>query len=384
MQPGMASTHASTRRTARAARRARAALAASTLVVAAACGAAAADAPASDAPLLAAGDSVVLADSGRLALGDLANAGLHVADDVVWVGDRQNGRVVRFARDGRALGVVGRAGGGPGELRAPAPLAPLAGGAVAVWDYGGSKVVAYEADGAVRSETPVREQALPLQLQPVGDTLWLGVVSLGGRTGAMRLALPGGAPERLAPMPAEYVEGLAYSAPYSLALRLGDTLLVGYAAHHRVFLHHAGGVDSLILPSRLRRGVPPDLLAQIKAGLERREPAKAVESYVSTLSRAARLPDGSVALVHYDVEFDHTTGAPADADAWLTVLAPDFRRACVDAPLPLAERSLPSLAFRGDTLFVLEQPITGDRTVPVLRPLAISTAGCAWLPVERG
>src|SRR5690606_34503527 len=107
--------------------------------------------------------------------------------------------------------------------------------------------VAFGADyGATRWETVVREQALPTQLQAVRDTIWAGVVSLQGNTGAMRVAVPDGAIGRVAPVPAEYAQGLAYAFPYSVALRFADTLMVGYAGHHRVFLHHDDGrVDSL-------------------------------------------------------------------------------------------------------------------------------------------
>jgi hypothetical protein len=109
-----------------------------------------------------------------------------------------------------------------------------------------------------------------------------------------------------------------------------------------------------------------------------------LENYVSSLSRAARLANGSIAIVDYDVEFDQRSGTPATADGWVTVLDPTFRRACVDAPLPLASPSLPSLSFRGDTLFTLEHVIAGTRSTPVVRAFAISTADCTWMPVERG
>lgn len=352
----------------------------------AACAPSEPDAPAAPAPTLALVDSVVLADTGSLTLGSLAHAGLHVGSDAIWVGDPQNGRVVRFARDGRALGTAGRKGEGPGEIEATGPLVPLDDGTVAVWDYGANKLLAYDGrDGAFEWEAPVREMAFPVQLQAVGDTLWFGVVSLVDSTGAMRLVARQGEATKHAPFPAEYAAGLAYSFPYSIALRFGDTLLVGYAGHHRVFLHHDDGrVDSLVVPDRVRRGVPPDLLEQLRSRRGRPDADVGPENLVSSLMRGARLSDGSVALVHYDVEFDGRANEAARVDAWLTVLDPTFSRACVDATLPLAERALPSLAFRGDTLFVLEHVIDDVRALPVLRAHVISTRGCAWLPVPRG
>ena len=77
-------------------------------------------------PRLALVDSIALDDTGAFALGDLAHAGLHMGDDAFWIGDPQNGRVVRFARDGRLLGQVGRKGPGPGEIAATGPLVALA------------------------------------------------------------------------------------------------------------------------------------------------------------------------------------------------------------------------------------------------------------------
>lgn len=337
-------------------------------------------------PRLTLVDSVVLADTGALALGAVAGAGL-VVGDTIWVGDRQNGRVVWFARDGRALRAVGRKGEGPGELTAVGPLVPLDGGRVAVWDYGG-KLVAYDArDGALRGETPVREQAFPLQLQAVGDTIWTGVVSLQSQTGALRLQLADGALEKLAPAPAEYARGLGHSFPYSVALRRGDSLVVGYAGHHRLFVHHAGGtVDSLVVPRLERRGVPPDFLARVEAGEYRDQQQRGLglENVVSSLHRLEPLPGGRLALVHHDVDFSQRGDAPAEVAAWLTVLHPSLARACTDARIPLDEPGLPSLAFRGDTLFVLEQVVRGERAVPVVRAWLISTDRCAWLPVPRG
>jgi hypothetical protein len=349
------------------------------------CAAGETDGPPIPSPLLTVADSVVLADTGSFALGDLAHASLHVGDDAFWVGDRQNARIVRFGRDGRVLGQIGRKGRGPGEIGGAGPFVPLADGSIAMWDYGNGRLAAYDAGrGTLRWEAPVPGMLFPMQIQAVGDTLWIGVVSVRDGTGAMRLVAGQSRLDRLAPVPAEYREGLGHSLPYSVALRFGDTLFVGYGGHHRVFLHHDDGrVDSLVVPRRRRRGVPVDLLQQARAGLATRTDGKGLENYVSTLMRGARLSDGSVALVYYDVEFDQGGGTPASVDTWITVVDPAFARACVDARLRLSERSLPSLAFRGDTLFALEHVITGSETVPVLRAIVISTAGCDWLPVAR-
>lgn len=343
-------------------------------------------APSTPAPTLTLMDSVVLADTGSLSLGGLANAGLHVTDDAIWVGDPQNGRVLWFTRHGQPVRQLGTQGKGPGELQAPGPLVPLAGDRVAVWDYMASKLLVFDArDGTVRGEIPVREQFLfPMQLQAVGDTLWAGVVSVRDSSGAMRLMLPDGQVQKLAPMPADYRAGLAQSFPYSVALRFGDTLFVGYAGDHRVYLHHdRGAVDSLAVPSRLRRGVPADLLRRARAG-EYRSPGLGLENFVSSLTLAGRLADGSVALVHYDVEFDQRGDEPAEVVAWLTVLDPRLARACTDARLPLIDPALPSLAFRGDTLFALEHVIGEGSAVPVLRAFRVSTEGCEWAAVARG
>lgn len=348
------------------------------------CTAEAPDATPTPAPVLTFVDSIALADTGALALGDLANAGLHVGDGEIWVGDPRAGRMVRFDRRGRPLGTVGSKGRGPGELSITGPLTAMGDGGVAAWDYMAGKLVAYDiASGALRWETPLREMAFPLQLQAVGDTVWLGAVSVATNTGAMRIAPRDTQSRRFAPLPAEYVAGLARVYPYSVALRGDDALLVGYAGDHRLFVQHDDGrVDTLTVPGRRRRGVPPDILQQVMAQYGK-PGAVASENLVSTLSRMAWLTGGSLALVHYDVSFDPGSGAPATTEVWLTVLDRDLSRACVDAPLTRAEPALPSMAFRGDTVFTLEQALQGEHAVPVLRSFAISTGGCAWMPVSR-
>ena len=86
-----------------------------------------------------------------------------------------------------------------------------------------------------------------------------------------------------------------------------------------------------------------------------------------------RGPQGVVA-----VHFDYTLqGSLPTARAFVSLLAPDLRRGCIDAPLEVSQDARPLVAFRGDTLFVLEQEIVADeKSVTRITPYVVSAAGC--------
>ncbi len=362
-----------------------------TVNVAAAACTDAADAPEPiDMPRLTRIDSLVLEETPAVTLGDVSHFTISDAD--VWVVDRQNGRLVRFARDGRLRATFGRTGSGPGELTAPGPLALVGDTTLVVLDYGRGAIVQFRvADGTPLAELPLREQVMATQLQSVGDTIWMGAVGLRNGMGVMHVSSGDGALGRSVPHPREFADegGLHWSLPFAIALRLEDATLVAYAGHHRTILHRDdGSMDSLLVPSPRRRGVPADLASRAATGAYR-ETLGGLEGAVSLPVRAHQLPDGSLALVHVDIEVspdaDPSTGRGARYRAFLTVIRSDFAAACVDAPIPAGEgSSLPGLAFHGDTLSVLEQRIVDDRAVPVLSSYRIDLRGCQWMPVGRG
>ncbi len=340
------------------------------------------------APRLALTDSLILDQTPEVTLGDVSHFAMSATD--VWVVDGQNDRLVRYARDGTIRGTMGRKGTGPGELTLGGPLTLVGDSSVAVREAARGSIVRFRmADGAPEPELRMPEPALVMKIQAVGDAIWVGVVGLRNLTGVRRVPLDGGAVVSSVPHPAEFSTegGVHWSLPYNVALRFGDTTLVTYAATHRTFLRRDdGGVDTLIVPNRLRRGVPVDIAERLKAGAYRDLPYGA-EGAISLPLAAHRLPNGSIALVYMDAhfpdDFDVETGDGIAYRSYLTVIRPDFTAACVDAPVPTSDPStIPALAFHGDTLSVLEQRIAGDQAVPTIVSYRVSTNGCTWQSIR--
>lgn len=69
-------------------------------------------------------------------------------DDVIWVADACNHRIVRFDTDGRVLGTFGELGEGPGQLRYPYDINVAPDGAsVMVCEYGGNRLQWFDRAG---------------------------------------------------------------------------------------------------------------------------------------------------------------------------------------------------------------------------------------------
>ena len=159
----------------------------------------------------------------------------------------------------------------------------------------------------------------------------------------------------------------------------GDSLLVAFAVQETLLLTDAHGtlVDSLALPVIRRRGVPDD----VEERMQTSGSAEGAWRIASLLHSAHRLSDGQIALVHADMEFTNGTFLMA---LFVSLLSRDLQRACIDERLPLTGESQPWLAFRGDTLFALEQVTEGsDRVRTIVRRFTPAPERCTWQPVNR-
>jgi sugar lactone lactonase YvrE len=66
--------------------------------------------------------------------------------------------------------------------------------------------------------------------------------------------------------------------------------------------------------------------------------------------------------------------------SFVSVIDRRTRRGCVDARVPGPTEPPVSMAFRGDTLFVVSQEVTGDtRASTVVRWYRIDTGDCRWV-----
>jgi hypothetical protein len=88
------------------------------------------------------------------------------------------------------------------------------------------------------------------------------------------------------------------------------------------------------------------------------------------------LSSGLIAYVTSDYTFvrDHF-----NAKLHLSVVDPKTRRTCPDARIPGPEDPPPSVAFRGDTLIVVTQEISGIESDTWVRQYVVTTRACAWI-----
>lgn len=300
-------------------------------------------------------------------------------DGSFFVSDIFAGRTVQIDRSGSPVRTYGRKGRGPGEFSQPG-LAFRHGGEVFI-DDGGPRVfkVFHRSNGEFKRTHPREGILTSVRLE--GDTAWLGLQNLERGTGVGRWDLKNDSIAYLVSLPEEYTASRPLAGIFNLVslARWGDTLAVGFAGSNELYLYTSSGkpVDTVTVPARRRRSVPEDITSRLE---EMSFPE--MFSAFSPLFNLARLSDGRVALVHYD---QNITGRAISADVYVTVLSADRRRACVDQKLPVTRDMQPRTAFRGDTLFVLEQKVA-DQThaTTSITGYLLSSDSCRWVEVEQG
>jgi hypothetical protein len=278
--------------------------------------------------------------------------------------------VLRFSAGGRLLRPYGRRGDGPGELRDPGAV-EVAGSEVVVVDVGAHRLTRFRREDGAFLGT-VRFRGVLTSIQPSNGRLWLGGLDLERNT-SLASWTPGQREVRaMGTVPAEFAQSAPLAGIYTGAevAAWGDTVLVGYEGLNRMTLFRTDGVPirTLRVPVRARKGEMPNV---VRAMEHLDFPAQF--SANSVLFRLARLPGGNLALVHYDQQID---GSLITARVFLTVLSPDFSRACVDREIPVSRDAQPYTAFHGDTLYIVQQAVRGDRASAYVDRYHIDERAC--------
>ena len=195
----------------------------------------------------------------------------------------------------------------------------------------------------------------------------------------LALAASADAFQYLGPFPAECLESPSLRSwePYATLLRLDDRILLGFTCHPALFLTRLDGtvVDTVEIPVARRRGVPHDMVERFRKDLKDEEVATMRSALVALHQQSSK----EIAVVYSDITL---RGRTITADPYISLLSPDFSRACVDIPLATSKDGAPQFAFRGDTLVLLEQRVTGAaKAVTVATSYLIDAAGCDWVPV---
>ena len=349
-------------------------------LAASACGSRESEAGSNPSFSLALLDSVTLEESDTAYLG----APLHVSagrDGSLFVSDGLRSQVLQFSRRGDLIRAFGRPGQGPGELAGPSATTVVGDSLLVIAEWGNGRTSVFDVKtGAFRRAVP--HEGLPFSMEARGDTVWISNVNIARKTSLSAWPTAQSAMRYFGEVPKEYHDSPALMEfhPYATVALVADTLVVGFTGHRALFRTTMDGAafDTVEIPAVRRRGVPHDIVARFAKdprGISNEE----VASMASALVGLHALSSGEIAAVHLDVRLE---GKQITADGFVSILSKDLTRACVDIPLALSKDGRPAVAFRGDTLIVVEQRVVAaERAVSYARSYLLDSSGCEWVPV---
>lgn len=344
------------------------------------------DGPAGDGrpgPTLEKVGEVTLQESPSLYLG--APSSLWVDDDgSFFVADYFAGRIVRFDREGRPTETYGAGrGSGPGELEGVGTTFVV--GTLVVAEDAGDDLLE-QFDRRTGEHVGSRDFTGDVgRAVPEDSVVWLGNRSRARNSSVLLWRRDTGALDYAVPLPREYRRSAPLYGTYSRfsVAPAGDTVLVGYMGLDRLSVHDRdlNRLGWVGVPAERRREEPEDLVRRVN------ETGGAQERFrvTSFLFGVHRMPDGTVAVVHYDQDLGSVTSRRIEAEVWVSLLSAHLDRACVDRRVPTADAAQPVLQMRGDTLFLLQQEVREDRgrARTFVEAYRISSVGCEWRPTTR-
>ncbi len=329
------------------------------------------------------GDSVVIQEPDSLALGRRTPLLLRAADGRMVLAEFPGKAVYAYAADGSFLGMFGRPGEGPGELRLLTGMGLLPGDSLlAVVDFLRSRLIIYRMD----DRTLVRELPLTESLMPVVGWADAGEVAilpmsisptpfnaLNTTTGEIQ---PWGkVPERWP----EINRASGYARP--VAVPVGERVLTALPFDPMVEWRdrHGSVLTTEPLPRLHRRGEPPDAVKRIRDWQDREE--KTLQGFASGLLAGHRFSGDRVGLLHADldaVQDDSDVGSAITSSAlYLTILPSGTTRGCTDLRLPIAFTEYSWPTFTGDTIWFLDRTPAADGSAKTMvRGLVVRGSNC--------
>ncbi|MBX3132313.1 MAG: 6-bladed beta-propeller [Gemmatimonadaceae bacterium] len=333
-----------------------------------------------DSLMLEETDSVFVGRTGGLAVDDRRR---------ILVADAVANALLEFDSTGRFGRRYGAAGRGPGEFRGIGDaILSRADGQLTLTDYSLRRVTTFHRDDGRLLGTRAFDGKLG-SLAGADGRIWYGIFDpVNARAVAVEqfagLVTTDTTPIQasLVAIPKEYltVESLNGIYGFASVVAWGDTAFVGFAASPFLLLVTADGavVDTVPLPARTRRGVPPNLAAILS---DVSLPLTEMYRAASGLMRLHRRSDGSVVTIHHDTEI---AGRLLSARVFAGVIAPDRSRACMDAEIPVSSDAIPWTAMQDDLLFVLDHVVDDDAPRPrlMVRAYRLDTSECSWTPLQ--
>lgn len=300
-----------------------------------------------------------------------------------YVSDLFHNRVVFYDDDGRPVRVYGRPGGGPGELRQAGKVFLFDDSTLAVSDLSRRLLNMYDVESGDFRGARKHDGYLE-DVERVGRAVWFGVMDLERGT-AVGVWLPDAdSMSYRIPLPSEYRSSYVLAAmnPAAKLAVWSDTVLVGAQGLNSLRLFSADGSELgwMDVPSRRRRGVPPDVVDRFRPRSENSHDN--LFSFSSKLMALHRQPAGSLVLVHGDLEI---RSRGVHGDFYVSLVTSDRQRACVDTRVPaFFDDPQPRFAFAADTMFVLAQDIDGERVRTRITGYLLDGSSCDWLGVASG
>src|SRR5207249_1133079 len=145
----------------------------------------------------------------------------------------------------------------------------------------------------------------------------------------------------------------------------------------RTLVRNRGVIETLEVPRVRRRG---------SSGRVATDPASWASlvnssSLTTAIQRASR---GRIAVVHQD--YRRTGSILGPSRVFISIISADRKQACVDGLVTQDGEGPQSVAFRQDTLFVLQKRrISGSRTLGTeLKTYVIDDTKCNWIPMAHG
>lgn len=349
---------------------------------------------------LSAADSVVLAEEDTAFVG-MPGASITVGIAGEWyIPDASQNRVLVFSPSGSLIRILGRQGQGPGEFSGVGPFGVAVDSLVLIPDFGGRRLNVYHATGAAIGSIPY--DGYLARLGRDRSTVWLGLLDLGNRRALLSVSAERlRHPEAIQPLVASLVATPAQYREYPRLLDFsdvavaatGDTLVYGFGGLSFLVRTVLGATtsDTVVVPTCGRRGSP---LAAVGDLLKRRPRTPEEDLSVSEQTAAAlsallniwRLETGEY-LIWYQDPVIESRGRILKGVAFLSILSPDLRRACVDARIEAPGIGRPRLGLAGDTVLVLDQVVSAaapDRATTVVRKYPLDRSTCQWVSTAPG
>lgn len=322
-------------------------------------------------PILKKLQPVALYESDSLYVGKPASLVVDQETGALYVSDGFWGRVLAFSPSGQLTRAYGKRGKGPGEMVGPGALGLVA-DELLVADVGRSLLVRYSrAGGEFRGA--VRYDGALTSITPHGDSVWLGLQNRRRKTSLGVWAAGAPAIRYSGELPREFLDSEPLAGIYNgiQVLKLSDTLtVVGFMGLNRLLRARADGrtVDTMAVPVSRRRGEMKDVVRSLD-----RLDFPEMFSANSSLFKLHQLPGGSLAAIHYDQKID---GELIKADVFLSILSRDLRAACADHRIEVNTVTQPYTAFRGDTLFVIQQRVDGEKVSAFVDRYLVDEKAC--------